>query len=471
MIMNARDFIRHPFTTCPKCGVEKEFGGLMVVGDSHIRRCRSCWHTQSFPLPPLNVSVLYLDQNILSNILRILDPSTPKSKLERMEKQKHFSFFDEVFRKIHRLTKLHLLVCPESPIHYEESIASVTDFKKLKRLYELLSRGVRFFQSNEIRNLQLCERAAHALSNHENPPISLSINDVTHGEINAWQNYIRITLNQSTIDGLEESLRAAKGQKYTGFAKIWERWQSETGRPYDEWYREERLALSIVLKEKWTAVFRQKLETYFGLRQIQIEDMLPDANELLLFELLKILGSDERDLAEFKKVWSFLESDALDMVPHVRISSLMFAALAGRASRLQKLPKRAPFNDIDIISAYLPYCDAMFLDKEMEILLTEGPLRKLIGFKTRIFSIAKKDEFLAFLDSIEANASSGHLKKVREVYGDSWEDPFVELFQPQTGIPGKETHAQGIEPTHLSVRHRIGDHELPNIDYTPPFTL
>jgi hypothetical protein len=458
MIMNARDFIRHPFTTCPKCGAEKEFGGLMVVGDSHIRRCRSCWHTQSFPLPPLNVSVLYLDQNILSNMLRILDPSTGTSKLERMEKQKHFSFFNEVFRKIHRLTKLQLLVCPESPIHYEESIASGTDFKKLKRLYKLLSRGVRFFSSNEIRNMQLCQRAAHDLSNHDNPAISLSINNVTHGDINAWQNYLQITLSQSTIDGLEESLRADKGKKYDGFAKVWERWQSEKRRTYDEWYREERLALSQILKEKCAAVFKRKLETQFGLRQIELQDILPDANEQLLFELLKILGSDKRDLAEFKKVWSFLESDTLDMVPHVRISSRMFAALAGRASRLQKLPTRALFNDIDVISAYLPYCDAMFLDKEMGILLTEGPLRKFLGFNTRIFSIAKKDEFLAFLDSIETNASSDHLEKVREVYGDSWEDPFVELFHPKTDLSGKETHSQGIEPLHI-------------LDNTPPFTL
>jgi len=52
---------------------------------------------------------------------------------------------------------------------------------------EAMSRGVRFVPSNET---------SHDLSNHENPAaISLSINGVTHGEINAWKDYLQIALN------------------------------------------------------------------------------------------------------------------------------------------------------------------------------------------------------------------------------------------------------------------------------------
>jgi len=354
-----------------------------------------------------------------------------------MEKEKHFSFFDDVFRKIHRLTKLHLLVCPESPIHYEESIASPTDFKKLKRLYELLSGGNRFLRSSQIRNLQLYETAERHLNNPGDSEILFPIEDVTNGKINTWRNWYQISLNRGKIEGYEEALSDLKRQKYDGFVEVWERWKREKDRSFDDWYCEERMALCKVLKDKLTQLFERKLEIEFKHTQPLLGDMLPDDNEVLLMDLRRILGRDEPDLAEFKKVWRFLESDALDRVLHVRISSLMYAALAGRAGRLQKLPARAPFNDIDILSAYLPYCDAMFLDKEMEILLNEGPLRKLLGCNTRIFLIAKKDDFLAYLDSIETNASRGHLEKVREVYGDNWEDPFVELYHSLDGHPEK----------------------------------
>lgn len=427
--MKAFDFIRPPFGSCPKCGVENVFGNLMISGNQHTRRCRACQHTQSFPLPPLNVSVIYLDQNILSNMLLILDPATPEQKLRNLKSQKHFEFYKKVFEKLHRLSKLHLLVCPHSSTHHDESLVSANGFKKLKRLYELLSSGTSFLRSDEIRNIQLYAQAANYLSNPDGSMLELSKDDVMRGKLNAWRDWFQISLNCGEIDGLEESLCDGKCQKYNGFAEVWKGWRSETSRPFYEWYREERMALSKVLKDKLTLVFRRKLEIRFGQREICLEDILPDDNEVLLFDLHKIFCDDQPDLAGFKHVWRFLESNALDMVPHVRISSLIYATLAGRASRGQKLPNRHPFNDIDVISAYLPYCNAMYLDKEMEVILNEGPMRKELGYPTQIFSIAKKGDFLAFLDSVEANAPFGHIEKVREVYGNIWEDPFVDIFQ------------------------------------------
>jgi hypothetical protein len=205
-------------------------------------------------------------------------------------------------------------------------------------------------------------------------------------------------------------------------------WQSDTGLTFDQWYQEERMALCKVLKGKLNNVLRRKLEITFGLREIALDYFLPDDNQTLLFDLRKVFCGDDPDLAGFKRVWEFLESEALDEVPHVRISSLIYAALACRANRKQKFPKSLPFNDVDVIAAYLPYCDAMFLDKEMASLLGENPVKTKIGYQTKIFSIRNKDAFLQYLDELEFNAPTGHIQKVREVYGDSWEKPYVEIF-------------------------------------------
>ena len=81
-----------------------------------------------------------------------------------------------------------------------------------------------------------------------------------------------------------------------------------------------------------------------------------------------------------------------------------------------------------MLSAYLPYCDAMFVDKEMHGLLDEPPLKTALNYGTKVFSPRSKQDFLDFLDQIENSAPAEHMAKVREVYGDGWEKPYVEVF-------------------------------------------
>ena len=81
-----------------------------------------------------------------------------------------------------------------------------------------------------------------------------------------------------------------------------------------------------------------------------------------------------------------------------------------------------------MLSAYLPYCDAMFVDREMHRLLDEPPLKTAVNYGTKVFYPRSKREFLNYLDQIENSASAEHLAKVREVYGDDWEEPYVEVF-------------------------------------------
>lgn len=425
--MKTFDFIRPPFWDCPKCGNKDVFGLLMVFENQYTRRCRTCRHTQSFKLPSLNVTVLYLDQNILSNMLRVLDPSTPDHKRKRMEK--HLSFFTNAFKKLHRLSKLHLLVCPESSVHYDESVVSPPDFRKLKRLYELLSCGVSFISSNQVRDLQMLTSAARHCGNPISPTDEVQRSVIIRGNLNGWRDFFRLTLNGGIVDGLIEELRDTRDKKQNAFGEVWEGWRTSSGLEFEDWYREERVALSKVLKKKLSGFFERTIEIKLGLREITIDDVLLDDDESLVVKLGSVICGKGHGLAEFERVWKFLESDVLDEVPHVRISSLIFAALACRASLGQKLPKRHPFNDVDVISAYLPYCDAMFLDNEMESILSEKAVKAKLGFKTQVFSLRTKDKFMEYLESIEARAPAEHVAKVREVYGESWEEPFVEMFQ------------------------------------------
>src|SRR5688572_4033709 len=120
--------IRPPFVRCPKCA-EETFGVLMIQGRSYFRRCRACSFSQMFRLPSVEKRVIYLDQFALSNIMKALNPDTEAHK-KGMD-----SFWLTLFKKLDRLCKLQLVVCPNSSVHEKESRVS-NHFEAIKRINE-----------------------------------------------------------------------------------------------------------------------------------------------------------------------------------------------------------------------------------------------------------------------------------------------------------------------------------------------
>jgi hypothetical protein len=88
------------------------------------------------------------------------------------------------------------------------------------------------------------------------------------------------------------------------------------------------------------------------------------------------------------------------------------------------------YNDVHVVSAYAPFCDAMFVDKEIAHLASQAELKKELAGRARLFSLRpqERETFIDYLKGIEANASPEHLKLVREVYGENWGSPFVQLL-------------------------------------------
>lgn len=61
-------------------------------------------------------------------------------------------------------------------------------------------------------------------------------------------------------------------------------------------------------------------------------------------------------------------------IPFNDIASSLWASIAHQAAYggRKKPPDRGMVSDIDMISTLLPYCDAMFIDREMFELLRHG---------------------------------------------------------------------------------------------------
>jgi len=87
-------------------------------------------------------------------------------------------------------------------------------------------------------------------------------------------------------------------------------------------------------------------------------------------------------------------------------------------------------NDISMVASILPYCDAIFVDREMYGLLNHPKVKKDNGerYQIQMYSAANKKDFVQYLDTLEKGASKDHLEKVKEVYGSDWPRPFVGMF-------------------------------------------
>jgi hypothetical protein len=94
----------------------------------------------------------------------------------------------------------------------------------------------------------------------------------------------------------------------------------------------------------------------------------------------------------------------------------------------ENFPTGSIYNDLEVIAAYSPFCDAMFVDREVENLSRQGELGRCLASGANIFSLRSKEAFLSYLKTLEKEASSEHLNLVKDVYGPNAGTPFLNLL-------------------------------------------
>jgi hypothetical protein len=132
---NPRNMISPPFRRCPACGKE-EFGVHLISANRYMRRCRDCWHNQYFPLPKLRKKIIYLDQFVVSNLMKLDNPGLQRN--DRLTKE---TFWTELRDLLLQLRQMQLICCPNSGSHEAESRISLFN-DELKKTYEALSGGI-----------------------------------------------------------------------------------------------------------------------------------------------------------------------------------------------------------------------------------------------------------------------------------------------------------------------------------------
>jgi hypothetical protein len=413
--------INRPLRPCPKCG-DVAFGTLGVSPNVITRRCRSCRHTSSEPLPQLQKKIVYLDQMILSNMAKVLDP------VWREERRPRDPFWVAAFDALDRAVKLQLIVCPYSPVHEDESRVA-RHFPMLQRMYQHLAIGVELDFPILVHELQLCHAFTARLKGNEVDYRAIGRDQVLHGDVDGWADRFNITVEWSAGRPDADVLRRGRDSSGDAWAQLFRKWGVEN-QSFDLSYAIERRAFA-------QAVGVLYLEHVAALRDASLRGEITESlwNYRLEVDIVKTL----RDRAEIaghrsedglRMALEFLRTPIAMDAPANDIAALLMAAIARRAASGQRRPpSRGMWSDIMAISSYLPYCDVMFVDDECATLLGEGPLKERINYPTKIFSNRTRENFLSYLAGLESEAGPGHRDRVVAVYGESWLTPYRDLLR------------------------------------------
>ena len=421
------DFIRPPFETCPKCG-QDEFGVLMIHGDNYTRRCRrrECWNTVTYRLPRPKKAVIYLDQHIISDMMKALHPADP-ARAERA------AYARRVFEVLDRAVKLQIVICPDSRIHAKESMVT-TDFKALERMYEQLSRKVSFPEVWDIKVAQVVEHARNWHRGAPYKPSELVVQDVIDDDVHGWHDNLMIGVAYAPDPETIALVRARRDRIETTLTPAYHEW-AKVGGSFDDFVEDMVRAFPRgILKE-----FAAHMERLPDLMAGRVVPNPGDPAEPLCMEFLNAIASalHEEGLelrAAMGRALDYFRKADHSGVPFVHIESLVCSALGwqfARGGRKKKLG-RGTTNDLSVIMHFLPYCDAMYVDNEMSDIVNDQRVRKGLTWPTRVFSRKTIDVFIAYVEGLVASAPAEQLALVRRVYGENWGQPFTDMYKPRT---------------------------------------
>lgn len=417
-----RDFISPPFKACPKCGHET-FGVLTISKDSYSRRCRDCWHMVSrIPLPPVRKKIIYLDQYVVSNLMKLDNPA-----LQRTDKLAANPFWQELQDLLTELRDLQLIVCPDSASHVSESRISPFN-AELKKTYEHLSDGITFNSFNDICNSQIGE-LARAWSEQREPVFDFEPRRVLSDDPDKWDQRFFITFHDNPFV-IPANIKAARATMHAHIAHLFRDVWSKEKRSFQYWYDLERNGFQGYLGRAVVNARRERKEAMLAFRP---------GVEPSLEELGKILASPEEALCEglrhimrFPRTGgqrtpeevaalekSFGDANRIAEAPFVKLQATMFAAIAMLAAGGKKEPPNEGMTtDIETVAYLLPYCDAMFMDNECRSLLLNVPSALRPPETSRVYSLNSRAKFLEYLRSLRADLTPEHIQALRDLYGE-----------------------------------------------------
>lgn len=372
--------------------------GKNISSNSLECTCHNCGKGYILSLLPLKKEIIYLDQNFFSNACKKKPP--------------------EFLKRADRLSDLaikQLVICPYSEAHDKE-----THFgSKSKNLWEFIkktSRGKRFYLQTKIERQQLINAYISFLRN-DPKKVGLNLYDAITPNIHDWDETLRVEVDWSVTNIITPILLKQTKKRFTdGFLNALPQWRNSVT-TFEEDYN---------LEIRHRAYFL--LEPYLRLSASRdIQQILESESYGRINTLLDIGGGNISE--RLNKIISFLNSEYFSNIPYINISAGLWAIIKREIKEKRWLPAHATNHkrieakiqgineDINHLTVFAPYCDAIFTEKTMARWLNEWCHHALGGYKLKVFSVSNWSDFDTYLDEIEKNVSQEMKEELEIVYG------------------------------------------------------
>lgn len=383
---------------CPSCGTPESYGNVMVGGNTLSRGCLKCKHWDRILLPELKKKVIYLDQFFFSHAFR------GQNKM-----------FIEAQKRITDLVLAQQVVAPYSNLHEDESqLWTESQRAPLLKFIKQTSLGHKFSYTYEVKNRQMHRAFQSFLANCPTTD-TVERADALRRDVNEWDGYVWIDVGNFSNE--HDALKMRKDRSVEALLGVFDIWAS-TNSTFEE---------DVQIEVRSYA--KSYIEHYVDyVKSIAGGDpgafLNANENSMMIESLLTYDDKLNANL-RMQRIMAFFQSDHFTKVPEVRIGSEFFALLRQKLRQGEFTNKKKNlirfkglFNDIRFISTYAPYCDAMVVDTPMYLWATDPliDLPKRLG--VRLFSRSNWNEFLTYLDELEAERSPAiddALKLIRPV--------------------------------------------------------
>jgi hypothetical protein len=246
-----------------------------------------------------------------------------------------------------------------------------------------------------------------------------------------WEERYRLEVNY-TLSGLAQGLKTISEARTRHLREKCQQWQNQENFDFKQTFADGLAGVGWAILEQHSCYLARYAAASSGQAPFDDKVLFPPPASTLVSHMLAEAASTRPDMGErHAAIRDFFASEYFRAVSGARIPALFWATIARQIHLGRKnFPQSSMYNDIDAVAMYSPFCDAMFVDKEIAYLTTQGELGTEFGGEhPRFFSLRQTEEFLAYLDDIEGSASTQHLQLVEEVYGADWTTPYVDLLR------------------------------------------
>jgi hypothetical protein len=284
-------------------------------------------------------------------------------------------------------------------------------YEQLMEFIKQTSRGHEFKPAYRIESDQLLD-AFHAWVSGK--PVEFDEADAFNDDIHVWDGYYRIDVGGYNRD--RDLVRKGKADAIEGLIDLFPHWRNSTNTFEQDKALEHEAAASGYLNSYVKYFTRLITGDYTALLDAPIMSKVVEG---MLLELPRKIDHKEK----LERIREFFSTEQFQNVPVQDLKSRMFATLKmlvvqgayqNKDNALKKLS--GFYYDVDHISTYAPYCDAVLIDAPMHEIVGRKQVALEERYNVKVFSRSNWDQMLTWFDEIEAAMTEEHRQALAVAY-------------------------------------------------------